>query len=77
MIETGKGRSVTKGMYLDGEISINNVYAVTKRREFPCNRCFELEKINYMVLDLALEKNMVSKSCNDCIRSGQKCEDQK
>lgn len=75
MEKTGRGVGVTKGMYLDGEVSINGHYAATKLRVPPCGRCARHQKHNCLILDLEKEKNMVSRICNNCIRGGQGCID--
>lgn len=75
MEKTGRGVGVTKGMYLDGEVSINGYYAATKLRVPSCGRCARHQKHNCLILDLEKEKNMVSRICNNCIRGGQGCID--
>lgn len=75
MKETGKGKAVAKGMYLDGEIQVNGTFAVTKPRDPPCLRCKAGGKDNCIILDMEKEKNLISAICNHCIRGGRGCRD--
>lgn len=56
MKETGKGKAVNKGMYLNGEISINDCYSVNQRRDTCCKRCTDFQIFSVIALHLKKEK---------------------
>lgn len=72
MKATGKGISVTMGLYLDGEIAVGGVRAATVVRDPPCERC-RLAGRECRVVDKARERNIVSGICSFCIRQRRKC----
>lgn len=72
MATTGKGISVTMGLYLDGEITVNGHYAATVLREPACARCRAAGR-ECRVVDAARERNLGSGICSYCIRQRRKC----
>ncbi|KAL0634811.1 hypothetical protein Q9L58_006244 [Maublancomyces gigas] len=72
MTATGKKISVTMGLYLAGEITVNGEYAATVLRETPCERC-RVSGRECRVADKSREKNLVSDICSYCIRQRRKC----
>lgn len=72
MTATGKKISVTMGLYLAGEITVNGEYAATVLRATPCERC-RVSGRECRVADKSREKNLVSDICSYCIRQRRKC----
>ncbi|KAL0636389.1 hypothetical protein Q9L58_004639, partial [Maublancomyces gigas] len=72
MAITGKGISVTMGLYIDGEITVNGQHAATGLRDPPCRRCRETGR-ECRVVDTTKDKNLVSGICGFCTRQRRKC----
>lgn len=72
MATTGKGISVTMGLYLDGEITVNGQHAATVLRDPPCRRCIDTGR-ECRVVDTTKDKNLVSGICGFCTRQRRKC----
>ena len=70
-------KQVSKGLWINGRISINGIVASTKDRFERCDRCVRMKEAKCLVLRSVEGDNLpfMSASCGNCVRAGQSCKD--
>lgn len=75
MAASGTKIGVAMGLYMDGDITVDGKYAVTKLRVPVCKRCRESGRKECRVVDPPREVNLASRMCGYCLRSAKGCVD--